>query len=202
MFNNLNINTGHQMPNDPMFNEKPLMNYNVPKLISPSYIPPPSNDLAPVQTPTNILFPYEKEIIDNTINNNEIRILPKSNPINKYEQPTQPRRPVRIRHPTQPKQPRQLIPRKNIYQNQTRTHPIQQPIQQQPIQQQPIIPPIQQPISTTTQHKKTSYTKALYTVLSRKNKLPNTIQKYHNAPKKIMKDIYKYSNSFDMTFIK
>ena len=48
--------------------------------------------------------------------------------------------------------------------------------------------------------RKVSYQHALYTVLSSNNKIPNTIKNSKGAPKKLMRDIYKYSKPFNITF--
>ena len=47
---------------------------------------------------------------------------------------------------------------------------------------------------------KISQQSKLYTVLSRKNKLPNTVKEPKKAPRKLMKDIYRFSKPFKITF--
>jgi hypothetical protein len=47
---------------------------------------------------------------------------------------------------------------------------------------------------------KVDYQNELYTVLARKNKLPNTVKNPKKAPRKLMKDIYRFSRPFNITF--
>jgi hypothetical protein len=48
--------------------------------------------------------------------------------------------------------------------------------------------------------KKMSQHNTLYTILSRKNKIPNTVKDPKKAPRKLMKDIYRFSKPFKITF--
>ena len=63
----------------------------------------------------------------------------------------------------------------------------------------PVSNPISNPISRPIINKKTSYKSALYKVLKHKNKINNKTNK--NIPKKVLKDLYRFSNKIDINYI-
>jgi hypothetical protein len=187
----LQLDTTHIIPDDPIFKEPLLNNYTKPKpkLTSPKYIPPPKTYYERPLSPTHIEFPHEKEMNEQErmeLETQYTQVLPKGNSNKSY-----------ISKP---------ISKPTIH----ISNPISKPISN------PISKPISNPISKPTIHiskpiskpsinknneiskKKMSYKSALYKVLKRNNKINNKTN--INIPKKVLKDLYRFSNKIDINY--
>ena len=188
----LNINTSHKIPNDPIFKEPLLNNYVRPKISSPKYIPPPKTLFERPLSPTRIEFPHEKELREQErmeLETQYTQVLPKgsgnyscnfsksfSNNTNYSNTPS-----IQIKQ--EHKSNSQIIEPK-LEKNEPKI-----------IQTKPKL--TQNEPKKSDKRTKLSYKKALYDVLKHKNKINNTNKK---IPKKVLKDLYRFSNKIDINY--
>ena len=168
----LYVNTTHQIPNDPIFKEPLLNNYIRPKLASPKCIPPPKMIFERPLSPTRIEFPQEKELREQERMELETQ----------YTQ-VLPRGNLRISKPMVPiSKPMVPISKPITYNSKPITYNSK---------------PISKPIEPGSK-RKMSYKKALYKVLKNKNKINSN--NCENIPKKVLKDLYRFSNKIDINY--
>jgi hypothetical protein len=196
--NRLQVHTKHKIPDDPIFKEPLLNTYVRPKLSSPKYIPPPKvNYNVGRDSPTHIEFPYEKEIREEErieIDTQYTHTLPKGShkPIHSIK--------TQIKQQTQPikRFVRQMRPVQRL---------IQQPIQDMidnsvKESAMKIGENLTRKISKSKKSDKVKYKEAIVDVLKHKKKIRTSgnTRISNNIPKKVLKDLYKFSNKIDINY--
>jgi hypothetical protein len=194
----LRINTTHQIPNDPIFKEPLLNNYTCLKVSSPKYIPPPKIHYGIPLNPIHIDFPYEKELKEQErmeFESQYTQVLPKGESKHTYQHshitPCSPTHTKNKHTKIHSKEHGMVTPKHHhspttngmVFQNSFKREHI--PKQTYNTEQEPV-------------KKKLSYKKALHRVLRHKNKIKT--DKYENIPKKVLKDLYRFSNKIDINY--
>jgi hypothetical protein len=205
----LRINTSHKIPNDPIFKEPLLNNYVRPKISSPKYIPPPKTVLERPLSPARIEFPHEKELREQErmeLETQYTQVLPKGSGdyscnfhrTNSFSTHKNYSNTSSIHMKQYHKSNSQII------------EPKLEQIEHKIIQTEPKLtqnePKLTQNEPKLTQNEpkksdkrtKLSYKKALYDVLKHKNKINNNTNK--KIPKKVLKDLYRFSNKIDINY--
>jgi hypothetical protein len=193
----LNINTSHKIPNDPIFKERLLNNYVRPKISSPKHIPPPKTLFERPLSPTRIEFPHEKELREQEkmeLETQYTQVLPKGsgnhscNFSKSFSKNTNDSNTPSIQIKQEHKSYSQIIEPKI-----TQIEPKITQIEPTPNQNEP---------KKTDKHTKISYRKALYDILKHKNKIKRNHENNKNAkiPKKVLKDLYRFTNKIDINY--